>query len=177
MKEESAHPGGESSASSKPPEDHRLRMVNRTMQLYRNEAHALIETLHTVQESFGYLEEGVLRYVAKALRVPLSRVYAVATFYHSFTLKPPGEHTCVICLGTACYIGGSGEIIGNIREKVGIAAGETTQDGKVSLLVARCLGSCGLAPAGVFDGEVAGKLSPDTVLDRIGRWRNHDPEY
>lgn len=178
MKKESSLPlGNQSPASSRPPEDRRLRMVNRTMQLYRNEAHALIETLHTVQESFGYLDEGVLKYVANTLRVPLSRVYAVATFYHSFTLKPPGEHTCVICLGTACYIGGSGEILGDIREKVGIAAGETTPDGKVSLLVARCLGSCGLAPAGVFDGEVAGKLSPDSVLDRIGRWRNHDPEY
>jgi bidirectional [NiFe] hydrogenase diaphorase subunit len=147
------------------------------MQLYRNESHALIETLHTVQESFGYLEEGVLKYVANTLRVPLSRVYAVATFYHSFTLKPPGEHTCVICMGTACYIGGSGNILGDIREKVGIGSGETTPDGKVSLLIARCLGSCGLAPAGVFDGEVSGKLSTDNVLDRIGRWQNHDPEY
>ncbi len=104
MPEESASSAGHSS-SSKPSEDHRLRMVNRTMQLYRNEAHAHIETLHVVQESFGYLDEGGLRYVTKTLRVPLSRVYAVATFYHSFTLKPFGEHTCVICLGTACYIG------------------------------------------------------------------------
>ncbi|MDK9708875.1 MAG: bidirectional hydrogenase complex protein HoxE [Desulforhopalus sp.] len=165
-------PGINPPASESPPEDHRLRMVNRTMRLYHNESHALIETLHTVQETFGYLEESVLKYVASTLRVPLSRVYAVATFYHSFTLKPPGEHTCVICLGTACYIGGSGDIIGGIKEKVGIAAGETTPDGKVSLLVARCLGSCGLAPAGVFDGEVAGKLKTGDVLDKIGRWQN-----
>jgi bidirectional [NiFe] hydrogenase diaphorase subunit len=171
MKEESQQSGGQPSSLAKAPEDHRLRMVNRTMQLYRNEAQALIETLHTVQESFGYLEEDVLRYVASVLRVPLSRVYAVATFYHSFTLKPPGDHTCVICLGTACYIGGSGDIIDSLHEKIGIAAGETTGDGRVSLLVARCLGSCGLAPAGVFDGEVAGKLSSEKVLDRIERWR------
>ena len=177
MNEEGSSPGGTFSASSEPVEDHRLRMVNRTMQLYRNESHALIETLHTVQESFGYLEEGVLKYVATTLRVPLSRVYAVATFYHSFTLKPPGEHTCVICRGTACYIGGSETILHDIREKVGIAAGETTTDGKVSLLVARCLGSCGLAPAGVFDGEVAGKLSPDMVLEKIGRWQANDPKH
>ena len=177
MKEQDFNPGAAPPASSKPAEDHRLRMVNRTMQLYRNESHALIETLHTVQESFGYLEVGVLRHVAGALRVPLSRVYAVATFYHSFTLKPPGEHTCVICRGTACYIGGSGEILDSIREKVGIVSGETTSDGKVSLLVARCLGSCGLAPAGVFDGEVTGKLSRDKVLEKIGRWQNHDPEH
>lgn len=173
MKAESAAPA----KPGKAPEDRRMRMVNRTMQLHRNQSHALIETLHTVQESFGYLDEGMLRHVAATLRVPLSRVYAVATFYHSFTLKPPGEHTCVICLGTACYIGGSGDILGRIREKFGISAGETTTDGKVSLLVARCLGSCGLAPAGVFDGEVAGKLSAETVLDRIGRWRCHDPAH
>ena len=177
MKEKSTHPPAPSVPSTKPPEDHRLRMVNRTMQLHRNQSHALIETLHAVQESFGYLDEEVLRHVAHNLKVPLSRVYAVATFYQSFTLKPTGEHTCVICLGTACYIGGSGDILGNIREKVGIASGETTADGKVSLLVARCLGSCGLAPAGVFDGEVAGKLSSETVLGRIGRWQNHDPEH
>ncbi len=170
MKDESVSPAVKSTPS-KHPEDHRLRMVNRTMKLYRNESHALIETLHAVQESFGYLEEGVLKHVASTLCVPLSRVYAVATFYSSFTLKPSGEHTCVICMGTACYIGGSGAILGNIREKVGIASGETTPDGKVSLLVARCLGSCGLAPAGVFDGEVAGKLSADTVLEKIGGWR------
>lgn len=170
MKEESVSPTPQSTPA-KPLEDHRLHMVNRTMKLYRNEAHALIETLHAVQQSFGYLEEGVLKHVASTLRVPLSRVYAVATFYHSFTLKPPGEHTCVICLGTACYIGGSGAILDDIREKVGISSGETTPDGKVSLLVARCLGSCGLAPAGVFDGEVTGKLSANTVLEKIGGWR------
>lgn len=177
MKQEQASLEKDTTKTEKPPADPRLRLVNRTMQLHRNQSHALIETLHAVQESFGYLDEGVLRHVAATLRVPPSRVYAVATFYHSFTLKPPGEHSCVICLGTACYIGGSGDILGHIREKVGIAAGETTADGKVSLLVARCLGSCGLAPAGVFDGEVTGKLSCDTVLARIGRWQNHDPEY
>ena len=121
----------ESVAPAKPvktPEDRRMRMVDRTMQLHRNQSHALIETLHAAQEAFGYLDENVLRHVAATLRVPLSRVYAVATFYHSFTLKPPGEHTCVICLGTACYIGGSGDIIGRIREKFGISAGETTTD-------------------------------------------------
>lgn len=177
MKDESSAPAGKTAQPGKAPEDHRLRMVNRTMQLYRNQAHALIETLHTVQESFGYLDEGVLKHVAATLRVPLSRVYAVATFYHFFTLRPPGEHTCVICLGTACYIGGSGDIIARIREKFGISPGETTPDGNVSLLLARCLGSCGLAPAGVFDGEVTGKLDAETVLGTLGRWQAHDPEH
>jgi bidirectional [NiFe] hydrogenase diaphorase subunit len=109
--------------------------------------------------------------VAHSLKVPLSRVFAVATFYHHFTLKPPGEHTCVVCLGTACYIGGSPAILEGIGRALGIAPGDTTADGKVSLLTARCLGSCGLAPAGVFDGEVTGRLTAAAVLERIERWR------
>jgi bidirectional [NiFe] hydrogenase diaphorase subunit len=104
----------------------------------------------------------------------LSRVYGVATFYHYFTLKPPGDHTCVVCKGTACYIGGASAILDNIERTVGITPGETTPDGKVSLVTARCLGSCGLAPAVVFDGEVKGRQAPPEVLERIGRWTGHD---
>jgi bidirectional [NiFe] hydrogenase diaphorase subunit len=156
--------------SSKNQEDRRWRLVNRTMRLHGNEPHALIETLHAVQEHFGFLDLDSLKYVASALRVPLSRVYGVATFYHYFTLKPPGEHTCVVCKGTACYIGGASAILNEIEQQVGIAPGETTPDGKISLLTARCLGSCGLAPALVFDGDVTGRMSPAAVLERIGRW-------
>jgi bidirectional [NiFe] hydrogenase diaphorase subunit len=161
-------------AAPKPSEDRRWRLVNRTMRLHGHKPDALIETLHVVQESFGFLDEESLRYVAAALQVPLSRVYAVATFYHYFSLKPPGVHTCVICLGTACYIGGASGILEHIQETHGIAPGETTADQQISLVTARCLGSCGLAPAGVFDGEVAGKLKPETVLDKLGRWARHD---
>jgi bidirectional [NiFe] hydrogenase diaphorase subunit len=154
-----------------PVEDRRWRMVNRTMRLHGHAPDALIETLHALQESFGYLDPAALKYVAQCLAVPLSRVYAVATFYHHFTLKPPGEHTCVICLGTACYIAGSPAILEALRRSPGIAPGETTADGMLSLLTARCLGSCGLAPAGVFDGEVAGRLTPEAAQERIERWR------
>lgn len=159
---------------SKPVEDRRWRMVDRTMRLHGNEPHALIETLHAVQESFGFLEIDALKYVAKALQVPLSQVYGVATFYHFFTLKPPGDHTCVVCLGTACYIGGAPGILEGINQSYSISPGETTPDGRVSLLTARCLGSCGLAPAVVFDGEVAGRVNSQAVLERIGRWSGHD---
>jgi bidirectional [NiFe] hydrogenase diaphorase subunit len=156
--------------------DPRWRMVNRTMRLSGHQADALIETLHAVQDSFGYVDRDAMQYVAHALRVPLSRVYSVATFYHYFSLKPPGKHTCVVCLGTACYIGGSSAILENIHEKLGINPGETTADGKVSLLIARCLGSCGLAPAAVLDGQVTGKLSSDMVLDTIRSWTGHDSD-
>ncbi|MFH0825470.1 MAG: bidirectional hydrogenase complex protein HoxE [Pseudomonadota bacterium] len=157
-------------------EDRRWRLINRTMRLHGNASHALIETLHAVQEHFGFLDLDALKYVAETLRVPLSRVYGVATFYHYFTLKPPGDHTCVVCKGTACYIGGASQILNEIEEKLGIRPGETTPDGSISLVTARCLGSCGLAPAVVFDGDVCGRMSSSAVLDRIGRWTNHDSD-
>jgi bidirectional [NiFe] hydrogenase diaphorase subunit len=154
--------------------DPRYRMVNRVMRVNGNQADALIETLHAVQNSFGFLDHETMEYVAQALKVPLSRVYSVATFYHYFSLKPPGEHTCVVCMGTACYIGGSSAILEDIKEQVGIVPGETTADGKVSLLLARCLGSCSLAPAAIFDGQVAGKMTASAAVQWIGRCRNHD---
>ena len=134
----------------------------------------LIEALHTVQEAFGYLDETALRYVAISLRVPLSRAYGVATFYHFFTLKPAGEHTCVICLGTACYIKGAQHLVEAVKHDLGISPGETTADGKVSVLSARCLGSCGLAPAVVYDNEVAGKITPDLLRQHLAKWDGHD---
>ena len=155
-----------------PSDDSRWRMVGATMRRHGYRANALIETLHTVQESFGYLDEQALRFVAAALRVPLSQVYGVATFYHFFNLKPQGRHTCVICTGTACYIKGVPGILTAVEEYYGIKPGETTTDGNISLVSARCLGSCGLAPAAVMDGEVVGKLTPKVMLERMRRWTN-----
>jgi len=105
--------------------------------------------------------------VAASLRVPASKVYGVATFYHFFTMKPPGEHTCVVCTGTACYIKGAPALLNAVREVAGIKQGETTDDGQLSLLTARCLGSCGLAPAVVFDGQVAGKITTESIKLRV----------
>ncbi|MCA1960730.1 MAG: bidirectional hydrogenase complex protein HoxE [Desulfomonile sp.] len=163
-------------SAMKSTEDRRWRLVNRTMRLHGHEPHALIETLHAVQEHFGFLDLDALKYVSQALRVPLSRTYGVATFYHHFTLKPPGEHTCVVCKGTACYIGGASGILDDFEKTVGIGPGQTTPDGKISLVTARCLGSCGLAPAVVFDGEVCGRMTSEAVLERIRRWTDHDPD-
>ena len=125
---------------------------------------ALIEVLHAAQEAFGYLDTDALGYVAASLGVPLSKVYGVATFYSYFTLKPQGEHACVLCTGTACYINGAGGIAAAVRRALGVGPGETTADGRLSLLTARCLGSCSLAPAMILDGEVRGKLTADAVV-------------
>ena len=103
---------------------------------------ALIEALHSAQEAFGYLDDDALRFIGESLLVPPSKVFGVATFYHYFTLKPAGEHTCVVCTGTACYINGAGDILAAIRAGLDVKARETTADGKLSLLTARCLGAC-----------------------------------
>jgi len=157
-----------------PSKDKRWKLVEATARRHGHTPHALIETLHTVQECFGFLDETALRYVAEMLRVPLSKVYGVATFYHFFTLKPPGKHTCVVCMGTACYIKGAGNVLGAIEKKYGVKPGQTTRDGNISVLTARCLGSCGLAPAVVFDGEMGGKLDAAETLKRLEKWENHD---
>lgn len=157
-----------------PIQDKRWRLVDTTMRKLGNQSRGLIETLHTVQETFGYLDEAALRYVAVSLRVPLSRAYGVATFYQFFTLKPAGEHTCVVCTGTACYIKGAGQLLNAIEKDLKIKPGQTTTDGKISLVTARCLGSCGLAPAVVYDHEVAGKVSVQALRDRLVQWNEHD---
>ena len=153
-----------------PSSDKRWKLVESTVRRHGAQGHSLIETLHTVQESFGYLDETAMRYVAAALHLPLSKVYGVATFYQFFTLKPQGEHTCVICMGTACYIKGAPNLLEAVAEKCGVKPGQTTPDKKMSLLLARCVGSCGIAPAVVFDGSVIGKVDRTDVLDRISQW-------
>lgn len=157
-----------------PSQDKRWKLVDATMRRTGQHSRSLIETLHTVQEVFGYLDEQALRYVAGSLHVPLSRAYGVATFYHFFTLKPAGRHTCVICLGTACYIKGGQQLLETVQRDLQVAPGETTSDGQVSLLTARCLGSCGLAPAVVYDQEVAGKVDTQSLRSHLAKWTHHD---
>lgn len=152
-----------------PSEDKRWKIVDTTMRRNGYVSSALIEALHSAQEAFGYLDEAALRYVAASLHVPPSKVYGVATFYHFFTMRPPGKHTCVVCTGTACYIKGAGALLQALDKDLGIKQGETTADGEISVLTARCLGSCSLAPAAVFDGQVAGNLEPDAMMERIAR--------
>jgi len=160
-------------AAAPPSDDKRWRIVTTTMRKHDYAPDALIETLHSAQDAFGYLDDITLQYVGQSLGVPLSRVYGVATFYNLFTLKPQGAHTCVVCMGTACYIKGGPQLLSAMEKELGIRKGETTPDKQVSLVVARCLGACGIAPAAVFDGEVAGNLQPDGALTHLKKW-GHD---
>ncbi len=157
-----------------PSDDKRWRIVEGTMRRHGRQPDSLIEVLHTVQESFGYLDNQSLQFVARSLRLPYSKVFGVATFYHFFSLKPKGVHTCVVCTGTACYIKGSAALLKAVEETAHIKPTETTPDNQVSLITARCIGSCGLAPAVVFDGEISGKTQPEDMAKRMRRWLHHD---
>ncbi len=150
-----------------PSNDKRWKLVNATMRRNGYAGHALIEALHAVQDAFGFLDEDAMAFVADSLDLPLSKVYGVATFYHLFMLKPQGRHACVVCTGTACYIKGAGALIEGIQERFHAAPGETTEDKALSVLTARCVGACGLAPAVVLDGNVIGKLAPAQLCERL----------
>ena len=154
-----------------PSGDNRFKLLEVTMKRHQYQPDALIEVLHTAQELFGYLEPDLLLYIAHSLRLPPSRVYGVATFYHFFSLEPKGAHTCVICMGTACYVKGAAGILTALEHETGLRAGSTAADGSLSLLTARCLGACGIAPSVVLDGAVAGHQTSEAVLERVKGWR------
>lgn len=127
----------------------------------------LIETLHVAQDVFGYLSDDVLMYVARSLRLPPSMVLGVATFYHLFVFEAPGDHSCSVCTGTACFVKGADAIVKAVSNEYRVAPGDTSADRFLTLRTARCLGSCGLAPVVVFDGEVAGHQDAASTLAMI----------
>ena len=131
---------------------------------------ALIEVLHTAQELYGFLTPALLKHVAHKLKLPPSRVWGVTTFYHFFSLAPKGEHSFVVCLGTACYVAGALGLVETLERRCA-RVGSTSPDGKVSVNTARCIGSCGLAPAVIYDGKILPRLERkqlDAEIDRLG---------
>jgi bidirectional [NiFe] hydrogenase diaphorase subunit len=146
-----------------PSGDQRWRTIDAAMRRHGYSGDALIESLHAAQDCFGFLDQTGLRFIAASLRLPLSKVYGVATFYHFFTLVRPARHECIVCTGTACYIHGACEQLAAVEGASGIRVGEQTPDGGLSLEVARCVGTCGLAPLVIIDGQVKGKLAPGDV--------------
>ena len=160
-------------AQPHPSGDKRFKILETQMKRYQFKQDALIEVLHKAQELFGFLDDGLLTFIAHGLKLPSSRVYGVATFYHFFTLKPKGEHTCVVCMGTACYVKGADQVLSALEAEAKIKAGETTADGKLSILTARCIGACGIAPAVVYDGVVTARQTPQDTLNKVKGWLNH----
>lgn len=132
---------------------------------YRKKPGSLIPVLQEAQELIGYLPPSVQRHIAKGLKLPVSEVHGVVSFYSFFTMKPKGKHNIRVCLGTACYVKGAEEIVKKLSEGLAISVGDITQDKKFSLETVRCLGACGLAPVIVVDKDYHGSLSAVTVKE------------
>jgi len=134
---------------------------------YATEQGAVIPVLQKAQDIYGYLPKDVLETVSRRMHVPLSQVYGVATFYSQFYLTRQGRHVVRQCDGTACHVRGSARIISSVERELGIQAGETTDDYRVTYEVVYCLGSCGLAPTAVVDNEVYGHLNPEKMVQLV----------
>ena len=131
----------------------------------------LMPIMQKAQEIYGYLPIEVQKMVSLGLDIPLEEIYGVATFYSQFTLNPKGKYKISVCLGTACYVKGSGSIFNKLEEKLGISSGMCTPDGKFSLDACRCIGACGLAPVLTVNDDVYGRLTVDdidTILAKYG---------
>jgi len=137
--------------------------IDKILEKYENEAGSLIPILQEVQETCGYLPEGILTYVSERSKVPLSKIYGIVTFYAQFSLVPRGRNTIKICLGTACHVKGAKRVLAKLEEALGIKVGGTSSDSKFTLEIVRCLGTCFLAPVMMINRDYFGKLTPDKV--------------
>ena len=151
-----------------PEQEARLMKV---IEEHKGQKGALMPVLQGAQEIYGYLPIEVQKMVSLGLDIPLEEIYGVATFYSQFTLNPKGKYKISVCLGTACYVKGSGSIFNKLEEKLGISSGMCTPDGKFSLDACRCIGACGLAPVLTVNDDVYGRLTVDdidTILAKYG---------
>ncbi len=136
----------------------------------KDEKGCLMPIMQKAQDIYGYLPLEVQTMISDALGVPLEKIYGVATFYSQFALNPKGRYQISVCLGTACYVKGSGDIYNKLMDLLGIVGGECTPDGKFSLDACRCVGACGLAPVMMINGEVYGRLTVDDVEDILNKY-------
>lgn len=138
--------------------------------LYKGKEGCLIQVLHASQEIYGYLPLPLQRYIADALGLPVSEVSGVVSFYSFFSPIPRGEHTIRVCLGTACYVRGGKKIVDHLEKVLGVELGGTTEDGKFTFEIARCIGACGLAPAMMIDDEVYKQVTPSKINSILSKY-------
>lgn len=160
-------------------EDLKMAELKQFMENLRGTARAesnLIAILHKVQDLYGYLSQEAMDKVAVTMNIPTAHIWGVATFYHFFKLKPPGKHVISVCLGTACYIKGAGDILEQLKEELKTEIGGVSPDGLFSLEEARCLGACGLAPLMMIDGKIYGTLTSKKVSEILREYREKASE-
>lgn len=152
-------------------EDVRDEKLQEIIAKYKDKEGALVPVLHEAQEVYGYLPIEVQKKIAEGLEISLSEVYGVVTFYTQFSLEPKGKYKVNICMGTACYVKGAGQILDKFKEKLGIDVDECTEDGLFSLEACRCIGACGLAPVITINDDVYGKIGPDDVEGILKKYK------
>ena len=152
----------------------KIKLAEKTIDLikeicakFNNEESELINVLHGVQGKLGYLPAEVQEVIALELNMSVAKVYGVVTFYSFFTMLPQGEHPISICMGTACYVRGSEQVLAEFKRQLNIEVGQTTEDGKFSINCLRCVGACGLAPVVLVGEKVYGRVSPQQDLNKI----------
>jgi len=138
--------------------------------LYKGKEGSLIQVLHLAQEIYGYLPLELQKVIATSMDIPLSEVSGVITFYSFFSTTPRGEHTIRICLGTACYVRGGKKLVERLQNILNIEIGETTQDGKFTFEIARCIGACGLAPAMMIDKKVYKQVNVNKLESILSKY-------
>ncbi len=148
-------------------DDKRRLMLEKVLKEHNYQESALLEILHRAQEIYGYLDRDLLMDISGSLNIPPSHVYGVTTFYSFFKLKKTGEHIVTGCLGTACYVKEVEQILEAIEQEFNLKRGGSTADGRLSLLITRCIGACAMAPNIVVDDQVIGKATTETVIQRI----------
>lgn len=128
---------------------------------------ATMVVLNELQNSIGFISEPMQVYVAKKLKVSIAAVHGVVSFYSFFTTSPRGRHTIKFCMGTACYVGGTPQLVEKAKQILGIQPGQTTKDGSITMEVCRCVGACSQAPVAVFDEQTVGRLRPNKLPQLI----------
>jgi NADH:ubiquinone oxidoreductase subunit E len=149
-------------------QEKKLRAV---IEQYKDMEGNLLPVLQGAQEIYGYLPIEVQKIIAEGLDVSMTEIYGVASFYAQFKLNPDGEVAISVCLGTACYVKGAGELADKVTELVGVAAGETSADGKYSFEATRCIGACGLAPVMTVNGDVYGRITGKDVQGILAKYQ------
>lgn len=151
-------------------DDEKYEKLDLVLDEYEDVEGSLVTVLHQAQKIFGHLSRDVQIYVAERLGVPFAEVYGVVSFYSLFTVQPRGEYTIEVCMGTACYVKGSGKILEKLKSQLGIEPGETTEDGKYTLETTRCLGACSLAPIIKIGDDVHGNITAEQISEILTKY-------
>ncbi len=150
-----------------------MKKIDKILADHRFRKERIIQILNDIQRVHGYLPRTVLEHVSRRIKMPMSAIYSIATFYSAFSLVPRGKHLVTVCMGTACHVRGAPAVLSRLEDHLGIKAGCTTEDNKFTLKTVNCLGACALAPIVVIDEEYHGQTTVNKV-DRL--LKPHDEE-